>query len=811
MEFGILGPLAVWQDGRELELGAPKQRALLAVLLLHAGETMATERLVDALWGERPPATAVKALQVHVSQLRKVLGEGVVATRPTGYVLRVGEDELDLDRFERLLDRGRALLAGGAAEEAAGVLRSALALWRGPALADVGYEAFARDEIGRLDELRLVALQLRLKADLELGLQAEIVPELEALVREHPLRESLRELLILALYRAGRQADALAAYQGARAALVDELGLDPGEALQQLEKAILQHDPSLDLAAASTEGLPTGTVTFLFTDVEGSTELLARVGSDEYAQLIDEHRRLLRAAFADAGGREVDTQGDAFFVAFPSATGAVRAAVRAQRETAATQLPIRVGIHTGEPSVGPAGYVGLDVPRAARICSAGHGGQVVISQSTRELVEDELPDGVALRDLGEHRLKDLTRPQRLSQLVIEGLSNEFPALRTLENRPTNLPVQPTALIGREREVAAVVERLRRKEVRLLTLTGPGGTGKTRLGLQAAAELLEDFPQGVFFVALAPISDPELVLPTIVQTIGLRESGAAPLVESLGHFLAEKRLLLLLDNLEHLVEAAPSLGELLAAAPQLKLLVTSRVPVHLAAEHEFHVPPLGLPETSHLPEVSSLQQYAAVALFIDRACAVKADFAVTNTNAPAVAEICVRLDGLPLAIELAAARTKLLSPQALLARLEQSLDLLTGGPRDAPARQQTLRATIDWSYQLLGPNEQTLFARLAVFAGGCTLEAAEAVCGVDDRHRPDCRPLWTTTCSARKSSPTASRASQCWRRFAPTPSNASKIERGSGRDSGAGTQSTSSTVAAKIKPRLAQGRRGLVRA
>jgi predicted ATPase/class 3 adenylate cyclase len=475
-----------------------------------------------------------------------------------------------------------------------------------------------------------------------------------------------------------------------------------------------------------------GTVTLLFTDIEGSTRLLHLLGK-RYADVLDECRALMRAAFQEHHGHEVDTQGDAFFVAFARATDAVSAAVTAQRVLAGHTWPegvpirVRMGLHTGEPELASEGYVGLSVHYAARIMSAGHGGQVLLSQVTRDLVEHELPEGLSLRDLGEHRLKDLSHPYHLFQLVIADLDADFPPLKTLDSYAHNLPIQPTLFIGRAREVANVQQQLLRQDVRLLTLTGPGGVGKTRLGLQVAAEASEHFTDGTWFVSLAPLSDPELVIPTIAEILAVREVAGRSQLEHLKAALREKQLLLLLDNFEHIVSAATQVADLLSACPQLKMLVTSREALHVLAEREFQVPALALPDPKHLPSLPTLSQYEAVALFIERAQAGKPDFQVTNANAPAVAEICARLDGLPLAIELAAARIRSLPPQALLNRLGQRLQILTSNLRDAPARQQTLRQTIQWSYDLLSTDEQRLFRRLSVFVNGCTLEVVEAVC------------------------------------------------------------------------------------
>jgi predicted ATPase/class 3 adenylate cyclase len=476
---------------------------------------------------------------------------------------------------------------------------------------------------------------------------------------------------------------------------------------------------------------PKGKVTLLFTDVEGSTRLLGRLGPGRYAEALELHRRLLREAFWRHGGYEVDCEGDAFFVAFGSAGCAVAAAAEAQRALAAADWPdegvinVRMGVHTGEPLLVPPRYVGLDVHTAARIMAAGHGGQVLLSEAARKQA-----GSVDTLELGSHRLKDLLQPLRLYQLRVDGLPTEFPALKTLANRPTNLPVQPNALIGRERELAEIGALLAAGETRLLTLTGPGGGGKTRLALHAAAELLDEFPDGVFVVFLAPLGDPGLVVASLAEALALREVPGERLVNTVASYLAGKRLLLVLDNFEHVIDASRTVAELLERCPGTRALVTSRAPLRLSAEQVFAVPPLDVPDLDELREPGAALRSSAVALFVERARAAHSSFQLGDENADTIVRICERVDGLPLAIELAAARMRALSEEELLDRLGQRLPVLTGGLRDAPARQQTLRATIEWSYDLLGEPEQALFTSLAVFAGGFTLEAAEEVCSAD---------------------------------------------------------------------------------
>jgi predicted ATPase/class 3 adenylate cyclase len=469
----------------------------------------------------------------------------------------------------------------------------------------------------------------------------------------------------------------------------------------------------------------------MFTDIEGSTRLLQRVG-ESYADLLADHHRIVRQAIAAAGGTEVQTEGDAFFAVFPSAAGALQAAADVQRGLASHAWPdgnvirVRIGLHTGEGVLSGGHYVGLDVHRAARIAAAGHGGQVLISDATQTVAGSALPARVRVRDLGRHRLKDIETPERLHQLAIDDLSDDFPPIRTLDAHVTNLPPERSSLVGREREAREATELLERS--RLLTLTGPGGIGKTRLAMMIAGDLIGRFRDGVYFVDLSPITDPALMTATIGAALMVRENPGRDMAASLADHLREREMLLVLDNLEQVVDAAGTIRGLLDTAHGLTVMATSRVPLHLTGEQEYPVPPLGLPDANKPSELERLAENESVLLFMQRAASVHPGVRLTPDNATVVAQIAVRLDGLPLAIELAASQVKALDPRAILARLEKMPSLGLTGPNDLPDRQRTLRSTIAWSYDLLAPEHQRLFARLGVFRGGWTPKAAELVCG-----------------------------------------------------------------------------------
>jgi predicted ATPase/class 3 adenylate cyclase len=472
--------------------------------------------------------------------------------------------------------------------------------------------------------------------------------------------------------------------------------------------------------------LPTGTVTFLFTDVEGSTRM-AQAAGDAWPALLSQHDRLLRDAIRGSAGTVVKTEGDGFFAVFPSARDAVTAAAAAQRALADHDWPadrrllVRMGLHTGLGTLGGDDYVGLDVHRAARIAAAAHGGQVVLSGSTAILVERDLPDGVTLRDLGAHRLKDLAEPEDIRQLDIPGLASEFPPLRTLDAVPNNLPLQVTSFVGRRDDLARALELL--QSSRVLTITGAGGTGKTRLALQLGAETAGRFRDGVFFVDLSPIRDPALVASQVLRSLGAQgASGNRPPRDVLIERLGGREVLLILDNFEQVIAAAPLVADLVTASPDSRFLVTSRGPLRITAEREMPLEPMEVPDAVD-PESPAGSD--AVALFVERAVAVRPDFALTAENAPAVAGLVRALDGLPLAIELVASRVRLLPVSEILARLDAGS--LGSGAVDLPERQRTIDGAIAWSHDLLDEPVQRLFARLGVFAGGADLDQIERVC------------------------------------------------------------------------------------
>lgn len=486
--------------------------------------------------------------------------------------------------------------------------------------------------------------------------------------------------------------------------------------------------------------LPTGIVTFLFTDIEGST-IKWEHHPTQMEDALSRHHAIMREAMALHGGVLFETAGDSFVVAFASAPPALETALWAQRALNAEAWPVEIGslkvrmsLHTGPAEMRPDGYYAQHtLSRQSRLLVAGHGGQILVSQTTFDLLKHNSLDGVGLRDMGELHLKDLSRPERVFQVVASAspwsLPSDFPPLRSVQARPNNLPKQALPFVGREKGIEEIIRQLAQSPIRLLTLLGPGGIGKTRLALQVAGQMLGYFNSGVFFVDLTPITDPDLVIPTIANTLGLHETDGRSLADLLKEYLEEKDLLLVLDNLEQVTEAAPYLADLLTSSSKLKVLATSRVPLRILLEHQYSVVPLGLPDIRHSTGVAELSRSEAIALFVERAQFAKPSFELNDANVGVVATICLKLEGIPLGLVLAAARLKVLTPQALLSRLSSSLTVLTGGARDMPTRHQTLRDTIEWSYNLLDMREQALYRRISIFMGGFSMEAAEAICAL----------------------------------------------------------------------------------
>jgi predicted ATPase/class 3 adenylate cyclase len=749
MRYRLLGPLEViGNEGNAVPLAGGRERVLVATLVLGANQVVSTGRLVDALWGDDPPATAANALQVHVSKLRKKLAIGgaprALESTEAGYLLHIKPGEVDAATFEELVSS-----ASGAPAEVAAQLAEAIALWRGPALGDLPPYALRPARV-RLEELRLLALERRIDAELALGHHDQVISELQGIVETEPLREGPRRQLMIALYRAGRQADALATYREARDVLAEELGVDPGPELQALEVAILRQDPALEAPSVSQvvelsrAGPPTGTVTLLMSDIEGSTRLWEE-HPEEMAAALGRHDEMLRDAIEQNRGYVVKTMGDAFHAAFRTAQEAAATARMIQQRVASEPWPapielrVRIALHTGHCEERDGDYYGPAVNRVARLAAVGHGGQVLVSGTTAEILEDGPEHTVSLHDLGLHLLKDLSRPEHVFQLSIEGLESQFPPLRSLDNPRLehNLPAQLTSFVGRETEIADIRALL--ETSRLVTLTGVGGSGKTRLALEVAGPMLDTAKDGVWLVELAPLADPALVVSSVASSLGVRGEPGLPMADTLASAISDRHMMLVLDNCEHLLDACAELTELLLrSCEHLAIIATSREPLGVEGERIYRVPPLSLPKPDQQDPDAALH-FDGVRLFVDRAQAHFSAFVLDEDTVETVVSLCHKLDGMPLAIELASAQVSSLSIADIDRRLDNRFGLLTRGRRTAQPRQRTLRALIDWSYALLTPEEQAVLSRLSVFAGGCTLDAVESVlspCDFGDRQVVD---------------------------------------------------------------------------
>ena len=735
----LLGPVeATRDDGTAIQLGGVMVRGLLARLALTPRRVVPIDSLIDDLWGEERSEIGRPALRVHVSRLRAALkpADDLVVTKPPGYLLAVDDDAVDAGRLERVVAAARRDAAAGNAEWAAEKFRTALGLFKGPPLADLP-QPFAASARVRLEEIRLAAVEARVDADLASGLHGALVAELDELTTVNPFRERLWAARMLALVRCGRAADALRTYQELRTLLSEELGIDPSPDVQALELAILR-DP---LALAWKDVVPASTrrrLVFMFTDIEGSTAQWDR-DAESMEKALARHDEILQRAVEQHGGRVLKTrgEGDSAFCVFDDVAQAVSAAADVQRRMSAEEWPdgcrlsVRIGLHVGEGIVhGQGDLVGPDVNRTARLRAMARAGQILLSGAVARELVGRLPDGLDLQDLGTHRLRGIQVPEHIHELVGHGLRADFPPL--IDAAFSNLPAETSTFVGREAELAEVGSRL--AEHRIVTITGVGGGGKSRLAIRAAESALPRFRDGVWLVELGGVAVPEMVEHAIWSALAIPSEAGPPVLETIANYLIERDALLILDNCEHLLSAAAgAVRTLIDRCRRLFVLATSREPLRVDGESIVALRPLDCP-SSDVPNAAAALDFEAVQLFAERARAADPTFILADDIAPVVARICRDLDGLPLALELAAARLRLLTPAQLSERLGERFSLLTGRGRTAPERQRTLEALIDWSYNLLDPGEAAVFRRLGVFRGTFSLEAAEIVAETIVRRR-----------------------------------------------------------------------------
>jgi predicted ATPase/DNA-binding SARP family transcriptional activator len=717
LDVRLTGAFEINCDGKPLALPSRIAQSLFAYLILNAGTAHRREKLAGLFWPDSTEERARASLRHELWRIRKAfastsVSDGLLSDDLTVAFAPSSTYRLDVRDLTSLPE-----------DASASKLIEGLAAYRGELLPGFydDWVVLERERLQLVVERGLARLLDLLEAEKR---WPEIVEWAERWLALGQKTEAAYRSLMIAYGGLGDRAKVLATYERCVQSL-RELGLEPSEELSALA----------EIKRSATDR-PSGTVTFLFTDIEGSTPI-SQAHRETWEAFRARHNRILKLAVEENGGHVFQIIGDAFCVAFHNPNAALDAAIEAQgrlqkENWGDAPIKVRMGINTGAAHAGSiadgsGGYTGYSaLVRTQRVMSAAHGEQILVSNTSADLLLGELPAGVILRDMKEHRLKGLVSLEHLWQVVAPGLAQDFPALQTLERVPTNLPNQLTSFIGRAREIAEIKKLVEHN--RLVTLTGSGGVGKTRHALEVGAELLDAFPDGVWLAELAPVSNPELALHAVASVMGVRADQARPLLTALQDHLASKNALVLLDNCEHLLEACAQLADsLLRACPRLRILATSREALGVAGEVSFRVPSLSLPDPQHLPSLEEVSLYDSVRLFVERAVAVKSDFFVASTNAPSVARVCSRLDGIPLAIELAAARVKGLSVEEISQRLDQRFQLLTGGSRTALPRHQTLRAMIEWSHDLLSETERALLRRLSVFVGDWTLDAAEAVC------------------------------------------------------------------------------------